>query len=153
MVKFAKKRALEDDSAGSDQDVPSKPAVKKSKGSKSLESGKDADGNSYWEIAPKRRVGISNFKNNTFINIREYYEADGQMKPGKKGISLSIEQYQALLQAIPAINAQLRNAGVAVEDPQPAGPPVEAKPKTEPQAKVARSKKSNIEATSDEDSE
>ena len=37
-----------------------------------------------YQIAPKRRVGISTFKSNTLINIREYYEADGEMKPGKK---------------------------------------------------------------------
>ena len=35
-------------------------------------------------MAGKRRVGISEFKGKTMINIREYYEKDGESLPGKK---------------------------------------------------------------------
>ena len=31
-----------------------------------------------------RRVTISEFKGNTMVNIREYYEANGKVLPGKK---------------------------------------------------------------------
>ncbi|PVH95609.1 PC4-domain-containing protein [Periconia macrospinosa] len=55
-----------------------------------------------------RRVTISDFKGKTLINIREYYEDDGgNMRPGKKGISLSIEQYNALLAAAPLLESVL----------------------------------------------
>ena len=41
--------------------------------------------NKHFELARRtRRVQISEFKNNTMINIREFYEKDGQMLPGKK---------------------------------------------------------------------
>lgn len=101
-----------------------------------------------------RRVGVSKFRNNTLINIREYYENDGELKPGKKGISLSIEQYKALLKAIPAINAELRSQGQPVDDVAAGEEGAEAAEKL-PKKKKAKSpvKKANIEATSDEDSE
>ncbi len=72
-----------------------------------------------------------------------------------QGISLSVDQYQALLKAIPAINAQLREAGIAADDPESAGPSEEGKlkPKLKAQHTAKSAKKSNIEATSDEDSE
>ena len=31
-----------------------------------------------------RRVGISKFKGKVLVNIREYYENNGELKPGKK---------------------------------------------------------------------
>ena len=43
-----------------------------------------ADGEIFWELSGKRRVGVSEFKGNTMVNIREYYEKDGGMLPGKK---------------------------------------------------------------------
>jgi hypothetical protein len=73
--------------------VEDAPKSKKSKNSTSSSPAKaalnteelfDDDGNQYWELSRVRRVGISTFKNNTFINIREFYEKDGKSLPGKK---------------------------------------------------------------------
>lgn len=44
----------------------------------------DANGDRYWEISKMRRVTISSFRGKTMVNIREYYEKDGQELPGKK---------------------------------------------------------------------
>jgi hypothetical protein len=100
----SKKRQIESESDGEQQ------VVKKSKGEttakKDLTQGKDAEGNPFWEVgqpAPlniryparrllmhlqigkNRRIGSSQFKGATLINIREYYTApDGELKPGKK---------------------------------------------------------------------
>ncbi len=104
-----------------------------------------------------RRIGISHFRNNTLINIREYYDSAGQMRPGKKGISLSLDQYKALIRAIPDINAALREDGVAMSDAED-DDVVDSKPATKEKKEkkekkaAAAPKKSNIEATSDEDS-
>lgn len=67
---------------------------------------------------------------------------------------MTVDQYNALLEAIPSINASLKASGVEVgstavggdDDDEAAGPPAKQKKKTKPQ-----SEKSNIDATSDED--
>ncbi|KAM3503299.1 hypothetical protein MY11210_008778 [Beauveria gryllotalpidicola] len=124
--------------------------VKKSRPNTSLASptGKDDEGNPFWELSGKRRVGISKFNNAIMVNIREYYEKDGKVLPAKKGISLSVEQYTALFKVMPSINEKLRKMGQLVDATGGAGEDAEAivkKPKKE------RSDKANIEATSDED--
>ena len=44
----------------------------------------DEDGNKYWALSSSRRVTISEFKKNSMVSIREYYEKDGKHLPGKK---------------------------------------------------------------------
>ena len=112
---------------------------------------------------------MSEYNKMCLINIREYYEKDGKTLPGKKvrspkyahqrrnganmlkGISLSVDQYTALLKVVPAINATLKKKGFGVEglDDAVEEEPVVAKSKKN----RAKSEKSNIDATSDEDSE
>lgn len=57
------------------------------------------------------KATVTTFKGNTYVNIREYYEKDGEMKPGLKGIMLKIDAYAALVKAIPEINQKLKEAG------------------------------------------
>ncbi|KAK5128197.1 hypothetical protein LTR16_002603 [Cryomyces antarcticus] len=45
---------------------------------------KDESGCEFWEISKTRRVQISEFRGKNLISIREYYEKDGKMLPGKK---------------------------------------------------------------------
>lgn len=42
-----------------------------------------------------------------YVDIREFYGAEGDEKPGKKGISLSKEQWEALKQSIGTIDSFL----------------------------------------------
>lgn len=52
-----------------------------------------------FELGKNKRVTIRRFKNLNLIDIREYYldQSSGEMKPGKKGISLTEEQYDQLI--------------------------------------------------------
>ncbi|KAG0632797.1 putative RNA polymerase II transcriptional coactivator [Tuber brumale] len=87
------------------------PSSKRSKveiGKKAL----DNDGNPYWEIGRLRRVAVSKFGGKNLINIREYFEKDGKVLPGKKGISLTMEQFDAFLSVLPQIEQHLSDAGV-----------------------------------------
>ncbi|EHA48628.1 hypothetical protein MCOR27_003352 [Pyricularia oryzae] len=153
----SKKRARDEEAQSGGSEAETKPApVKKAKSKASNPGGSqvDAEGNPFWEISDKRRVGISQFKKMDFINIREYYEAGGEMKPGKKGIGLTVDQYTAFLKAIPAINAELRSRGHDItDDSDGGGAPVVAKPEGNAKKSTKKQeKKANIEATSDEGS-
>jgi len=64
-------------------------------------------GESYVDLGKKRRVTVRDFKGSTLIDIREFYGSEGDEKPGKKGISLSVEQWKSLVEASEAINSLL----------------------------------------------
>eukprot|EP01122_Echinamoeba_exundans_P012792 TRINITY_DN5448_c0_g1_i3.p2 TRINITY_DN5448_c0_g1~~TRINITY_DN5448_c0_g1_i3.p2 ORF type:complete len:132 (-),score=53.98 TRINITY_DN5448_c0_g1_i3:1093-1488(-) len=64
-----------------------------------------------WPLGPKRKVTISDFKGKTLINIREYWtDASGEEKPGKKGISLTVDQWKNLAAAVEEINEAIENS-------------------------------------------
>lgn len=134
---------------GSDAEVVHK-VSKKSKTSAGIVSpaGKDDEGNPFWEISNTRRVGISEFKGVCMISIREYYEKNGKLLHGKKGISMPVDQYAALLKLLPSISGKLREMGQLVDTPdKPEGDTATMVKKS----KKEKSDKANIEATSDED--
>ena len=60
-----------------------------------------------WTWMRRRRASISVFKKKPMVNIREYYEKDGEQLPGKKGISLAAEQWRALADGLPALQQGL----------------------------------------------
>ena len=45
---------------------------------------KSGDVGQYWELSDKRRVTIEEYGGKTLVSIREFYEKDGEMLPGKK---------------------------------------------------------------------
>lgn len=70
-----------------------------------------------------------------------------------QGISLTLDQYKALVKAIPEINASLKASGVAVEESTAMDEDDEvadAKPKKR-KAATKKETKSNIDETSDEE--
>ena len=42
------------------------------------------------------------------VDVREYYEKNGELLPSKKGISLDTTQWDKLVAAVPEINAALQ---------------------------------------------
>ncbi|KAK0335705.1 hypothetical protein LTR91_020064 [Friedmanniomyces endolithicus] len=128
----------------------------------------DDEGNDYWELSDTRRVGVSTYKGMTLINIREYYEKDGKSLPGRKGISLSVDQYTALLSVLPQLETLLHDRGIEVPRPRydsPAGTDMLPEEEAEEVGEVAEEEqdvkpskrkldkklKANHETTSDED--
>ncbi|KAF2151186.1 ssDNA-binding transcriptional regulator [Myriangium duriaei CBS 260.36] len=81
------------------------------------EAKKDKEGNTYWELSGTRRVQISDFKGKKMVGIREYYEKDGQFLPGKKGISLPLDQFTALIGVLPQVISHLSEFGEEIPLP------------------------------------
>lgn len=58
------------------------------------------EGDRFLRLSNNRRVTVRQFKGKTLVDIRETYEKDGKALPGKKGISLSAEQFEKLKQSM-----------------------------------------------------
>ncbi|KXL50015.1 hypothetical protein M433DRAFT_436855 [Acidomyces richmondensis BFW] len=169
-----KRQQKHESDSGSIEDAPmNKKPKSNGKAPISTEMHKDEEGCEYWQISGKRRVLLSEFRGATYVTVREYYEANGEMRPGKKGISLSIDQYAAIIEIIPQIENVLKSKGILVPRPNYEGKAATPQPDEEPKRregvkgdneekeeekpqksenKLDRFKmKANHEATSDED--
>uniref|UniRef100_A0A6M2DQG1 Putative rna polymerase ii transcriptional coactivator n=1 Tax=Xenopsylla cheopis TaxID=163159 RepID=A0A6M2DQG1_XENCH len=62
-----------------------------------------------WVLEKQRKVTIREFKGKVMVDIREHYtDASGDEKPGKKGISLSVAQFNKLVEIVPEIKENLK---------------------------------------------
>ncbi|KAF7994567.1 hypothetical protein HCN44_004039 [Aphidius gifuensis] len=59
-----------------------------------------------WELGNLKQVTVREFKGKTLIDIRTMYtdKNSGELKPTKKGISLSVEQWRKLVDSIEDID-------------------------------------------------
>jgi len=95
--------------------APEKTANKKQKSGESSKpsgsaksSGGGGDDNMF-QIGKMRYVSVRDFKGKSLIDIREYWmNSDGEMKPGKKGISLNPEQWSQLKEQISEIDDAIK---------------------------------------------
>jgi hypothetical protein len=105
MASMAKKHKLSQDVI-SDSDAEE--SSKDTPTPKSMDSSqKNSDGEIYFELTSRRRVTVRRWKASTLIDIREFWGDDGDLKPGKKGISLTLDQWKQLLELTPEIEASI----------------------------------------------
>uniref|UniRef100_A0A3B3S181 Activated RNA polymerase II transcriptional coactivator p15 n=1 Tax=Paramormyrops kingsleyae TaxID=1676925 RepID=A0A3B3S181_9TELE len=119
------KEVLSSSSSGSDSDsevetkakrkapaAQEKPAKKQKSGESSRAGGPSKGGKSkddnMFQIGKMRYVSVRDFKGKVLIDIREYWmDQEGEMKPGRKGISLNPEQWNQLKEQISEIDDAL----------------------------------------------
>ncbi|XP_064903584.1 activated RNA polymerase II transcriptional coactivator p15 isoform X2 [Columba livia] len=95
------------------QVTPEKPIKKQktgesSKGAASSKQSSNRDENMF-QIGKMRYVSVRDFKGKVLIDIREYWmDQEGEMKPGRKGISLNPEQWNQLKEQISDIDDAVR---------------------------------------------
>uniref|UniRef100_A0A6U4PS68 Transcriptional coactivator p15 (PC4) C-terminal domain-containing protein n=1 Tax=Hemiselmis andersenii TaxID=464988 RepID=A0A6U4PS68_HEMAN len=53
----------------------------------------------------QKRVTVSKFKGIVLVGLREYYEKDNKWLPGKSGISLTLEQWEAVVGVSESVTA------------------------------------------------
>ncbi|XP_071488483.1 activated RNA polymerase II transcriptional coactivator p15-like [Diadema setosum] len=111
MPKYKTKEAL---SSGSDSDEPTQKKQKKGAAAKPAKkpakkaSSDDNDVSSMFSLSRQRFVNVREFRGKVLVDIREYYEPEiGDLKPGKKGISLTVDQWRKLTNQIDEINERI----------------------------------------------
>ena len=67
-----------------------------------------SDADSKFFLGKMKYVSVRPFKNMILVDIREYYEKDGELKPGKKGISLQAEQWNLLKDNMEEIDSKIQ---------------------------------------------
>ncbi|XP_077087436.1 SUB1 regulator of transcription b [Siphateles boraxobius] len=93
--------------------APEKPAKKQKSGETSKPSGsaksdRHSDDNMF-QIGKLRYVSVRDFKGKVLIDVREYWmDQAGEMKPGKKGISLNPEQWNQLKEQMSDIDDAIK---------------------------------------------
>ncbi|KAI0326603.1 PC4-domain-containing protein [Cubamyces sp. BRFM 1775] len=73
--------------------------------------GVNESGEKYVDLGKKRRATVRQFKGATFLDIREFYGDDNDLKPGKKGISLNKEQWETLKKSSEVIDKFFAKVG------------------------------------------
>ena len=57
----------------------------------------------------RKRVTVHKFKGQLKVDIREYYDDNGTMKPGKKGLSLNLDNWNKLKEFMDKIDEAIDN--------------------------------------------
>ncbi|XP_064410153.1 SUB1 regulator of transcription b [Latimeria chalumnae] len=95
------------------QATPEKSTKKQRTGESSKSGSSKASGdkgdNNMFQIGKMRYVNVREFKGKVLIDIREYWmDQEGEMKPGRKGISLNPEQWNQLKEQMSDIDDAIR---------------------------------------------
>ena len=64
--------------------------------------------NNMYPLSENRFVKVEKFNGTFLVHIREYFNQNSQRLPSKKGISLSIDQFECLKKYISKIDSDLK---------------------------------------------
>lgn len=104
MPKWGKSRAKDDlVDDGSEDGRPAKKVARKETD--------DSDGITVCELSGHRKVSVRSWRGQIYVDIREFYTKDGKEMPGKKGISLSLDQWEVLRDNMEVIDEAVQESG------------------------------------------
>ncbi|KNC27683.1 RNA polymerase II transcriptional coactivator [Lucilia cuprina] len=98
MPKTKKDVSTSDSDSGPEDRHPPAKKSKETSDKNSKSSKDDGADTTYWVLEKQRQVRINEFKGRKYVDIREFYEKNGESLPGKKGISLTLQQWKKLLE-------------------------------------------------------
>ena len=61
-------------------------------------------------LSKSRKVSVSSYRGSILIHFREYYEKEGVISPGKKGIALTLDQWKLVKEHIPTISNEVQHS-------------------------------------------
>lgn len=101
--KVSKKRRNSSNSSNR-EDKKEKPAKKAAKKSTKRDDVIRENGEIAILLDQYKRLSIRKFKGKLLIDIREFYPSEGEMKPGRKGIALSLDNWNKISEQVDFIN-------------------------------------------------
>ncbi|XP_038072352.1 activated RNA polymerase II transcriptional coactivator p15-like [Patiria miniata] len=118
MSKIKSRETLSSSESGSDEEYqPKKKKMKeknveeepKRKSPKKKAKTGDGPEDHMYPLSRQRFVNVREFRGKVLIDIREYYtDNSGELKPGKKGISLTVEQWEKLKDCVDDITDSVK---------------------------------------------
>lgn len=93
----------EEDQSEDDQ-ASSKQAQDQLEESDTLQPAKERDDLAVITLSSKKFAKVRKFAGKTYVDFREYYEKDGKMLPGKKGLMLNKAEWQNIKRNLAAID-------------------------------------------------
>ncbi|KZV74387.1 PC4-domain-containing protein [Peniophora sp. CONT] len=87
-----------------DEDEEEEDAEEEAEGTGRIVVHTSTDGDKYVDLGKKKRASVRVFKGAVMVDIREFYGEEDDLKPGKKGISLNLDQWKALLASVGTID-------------------------------------------------
>ncbi|KAJ8943526.1 hypothetical protein NQ318_023036 [Aromia moschata] len=105
-----KHKQKDESSSDSDSGPDDRAPVKKSKSETKQETSKSGGGDeTSWILSKNRSARLTEFKGKWYVDIREFYTTnDGDNRPGRKGIMLTMEQWQKLKSHIDSIDDAIK---------------------------------------------
>ncbi|KAF9430805.1 hypothetical protein BGZ76_000694 [Entomortierella beljakovae] len=102
---------MNEKSEGSEPQETSKgKSNKKTKVEKNNEAQKNPEGETYFMLGPKKRLTVRAWQGHTLIDFREFFnDKTGASKPTKKGISLTKDQFQFILDHASEITRSIKD--------------------------------------------
>ncbi|XP_001177085.1 activated RNA polymerase II transcriptional coactivator p15 [Strongylocentrotus purpuratus] len=111
MPKHKSKETLQASSSSEDEPTPKrskKPAAKPAAKKPVKKSSDENDTSEMFSLSRQRFVNVREFRGKVLIDIREYYEKEvGDLLPGKKGISLTVDQWRKLVSQVDDIDSRI----------------------------------------------
>lgn len=111
MPKHKSAETVESDSTSDSGPDDREPVVKKQKKEKEKKKVKSSSGDDQehsFPLSKQKFLNVREFKGRLLIDIREFYDAGGELKPGKKGISLTVDQWRKLESQMDEINESIQ---------------------------------------------
>ncbi|XP_018566122.1 activated RNA polymerase II transcriptional coactivator p15 [Anoplophora glabripennis] len=103
-----KHKPTKDESSDSDSGPEDRGPIKKPKSDVKPKPSNSSEDENSWDLGKNRFVKLSEFKGKWYVNIREFYNDDGELKPGKKGIMLTMEQWQKFKNCISELDDAIK---------------------------------------------
>ncbi|XP_014231528.1 activated RNA polymerase II transcriptional coactivator p15 [Trichogramma pretiosum] len=100
------------EASDSEEEAKSKKRPKKTNNKAPAKKAKtNDDGETSWELGNMKFVTIRTFKGKLLVDIREKYmdKNSGDLKPGKKGISLNVENWKQFYDIVEEVNEAVKS--------------------------------------------